>query len=106
MPIEKSCPRCGAKHTKRGPYCSRSCGNVREHTDEDKEIRRKKLLEYQNTPEGVATRMKSAAITAARNRGEEINIIPQEDYAVDIPDIPDRSILDDWFEGFDKGERW
>lgn len=26
---EKECPKCGTKHTKRGEYCSRSCGNSR-----------------------------------------------------------------------------
>lgn len=25
-----ACPRCGTVHTKQGPYCSRSCGNVRD----------------------------------------------------------------------------
>jgi hypothetical protein len=28
-----ACPRCGVVHTKQGPYCSRSCGNVREMTE-------------------------------------------------------------------------
>jgi len=31
---EKTCPACGTKHTKRGEFCSRSCGNKRAHTDE------------------------------------------------------------------------
>ena len=31
---EKQCPKCGVKHTKRGEYCSRSCGNTRAHTAE------------------------------------------------------------------------
>ncbi len=31
---EKQCPKCGTKHTKRGEYCSRSCGNSRAHTPE------------------------------------------------------------------------
>lgn len=33
---EKTCPKCGTKHTKRGEFCSRSCGNTRSHTDEHK----------------------------------------------------------------------
>lgn len=36
MPNKKSCPRCGLFHTKRGAYCSRSCGNVRTYTPEQK----------------------------------------------------------------------
>jgi hypothetical protein len=33
----KECPSCGAEHRKRGPYCSRSCGNKRTPTDEHKQ---------------------------------------------------------------------
>lgn len=33
---EKTCPKCQAKHNKRGEYCSRSCGNTRKHTEETK----------------------------------------------------------------------
>lgn len=106
MPIEKSCPRCGTIHKKRGPYCSRSCGNVREHTPEDKEIRRRKLIEYHQTPEAVVTRAKSAAHLTAYNKGKEVDTISMEEYTIDIPDIPDPSVLDDWFEGFERGENW
>ena len=33
---EKICPMCGKKHTKRGEFCSRSCGNTRKHTESAK----------------------------------------------------------------------
>lgn len=33
---EKICPKCQAKHNKRGEFCSRSCGNTRKHTAETK----------------------------------------------------------------------
>jgi hypothetical protein len=33
---EKTCPKCGSKHTKRGEFCSRSCGNSRPLTKEQK----------------------------------------------------------------------
>lgn len=36
MPNRKSCPTCGLLHIKRGPYCSRSCGNSRTYTEEQK----------------------------------------------------------------------
>jgi len=26
---EKTCPNCGKTHNKRGPYCSRECGNAK-----------------------------------------------------------------------------
>lgn len=32
----KNCPTCNTTHTKRGPYCSRSCGNSRSFTPEEK----------------------------------------------------------------------
>ena len=34
---EKTCPKCFSKHTKRGEFCSRSCGNSRKPTAEHKE---------------------------------------------------------------------
>ena len=89
MPIQKTCPRCGTKHTKRGEYCSRSCGNVRVHTEEDKQVRRQKLIEYHQTPEGAATRAKSSRITSAIRKGEEWENIEADEYAVGIPDVTD-----------------
>ena len=43
---EKECPKCGTKHTKRGQYCSRSCGNGRVWTDEMREVFRQKQTEF------------------------------------------------------------
>ena len=34
---EKTCPKCGVTHNKRGEFCSRSCGNTRAHTAESKQ---------------------------------------------------------------------
>lgn len=34
---EKTCPKCSIKHNKRGEYCSRSCGNSRPLTAEQKQ---------------------------------------------------------------------
>lgn len=42
---EKTCPTCGTVHRKRGPYCSRSCGNSRQHTQEHKEHLARKTSE-------------------------------------------------------------
>jgi hypothetical protein len=33
----KACPRCNTAHNKTGIYCSRSCANVRRHSDETKQ---------------------------------------------------------------------
>jgi hypothetical protein len=32
----KNCLKCGTEHNKRGEYCSRSCGNSRKQTTEQK----------------------------------------------------------------------
>ena len=51
MPLvyrKKTCPTCGTEHRKRGPYCSRSCGNHRTHTAEHKEHLSKKTKEWIN----------------------------------------------------------
>lgn len=100
----KKCPKCGTEHRKRGPFCSRSCGNAREHTAEDKKKRSQKLKEYHQTPEGLATQRKAASILAAYNKGEQIVVVNEEDWAVDIPDVKDLSDYD--IEGFDRAEKW
>lgn len=54
---EKECPHCGTKHRKRGPYCSRSCGNHRTWTKEQKEVFSEKKKEYlYTTDEGEMER--------------------------------------------------
>ena len=82
MPIQKTCPRCGTTHTKRGAFCSQSCGNVRVHTEEDKKIRSKKLLEYHQTPEGAATREKSSRISSAMKKVTGVPVIVVVDVKV------------------------
>ncbi len=104
MPIQKNCPRCGTTHTKRGPYCSRSCGNVREHTVEDKKIRQQKLIEYHQTPEGAATRAKSSKVTTAMNTGQEVQTVDIDDYAINIPDVTD--YVAEYDMTWDRAEKW
>ena len=101
---QKTCPKCGTIHNKRGLFCSRSCGNGRQHTEEDKKVRSIKLREYHQTPEGIATQRKSAAIITAYNKGEQIQVVNEEDWAVDIPDIKDLSDYD--IDGFERAEKW
>ena len=43
---EKTCPTCNKTHKKRGPYCSRSCGNHRVWTKEQKEVFAEKKREW------------------------------------------------------------
>jgi hypothetical protein len=43
---QKTCPTCDKLHKKRGPYCSRSCGNSRVHSEEHKQLLSRKQTEY------------------------------------------------------------
>ena len=104
MPSEKICPKCGVTHKKHGDYCSRSCGNVRVHTEEDKAVRSQKLLEYHQTPEGTATREKSSRIMTAKRKGEEWEEVNVEEYAVNIPDVTD--YVADYDDTWQRAERW
>jgi uncharacterized Zn finger protein (UPF0148 family) len=104
MPIQKTCPRCGTTHTKRGEYCSRSCGNVRVHSEEDKKIRSQKLIEYHQTPEGAATRDKAAKYLSAYKKGEEINMVDVEEFAVNIPDVTD--YVAEYDATWERAEKW
>ena len=101
---EKTCPTCGVTHKKRGPYCSRSCGNIRVHTEEDKAIRSQKTLEYYQTPEGVVSRVKASKKMTAMNKGEEIDLVSMDDYAVNIPDVTD--YVAEYDTTWERAEKW
>jgi hypothetical protein len=51
---EKTCPKCGDKHTKRGEFCSRSCGNTRAHTKQSKQAISDAKKEWHATSETAA----------------------------------------------------
>lgn len=105
--IIKTCPKCGKEHTnRRAQFCSRTCANSRVHTEEDKKKRKKKLLEYHQTPEGAATREKSARFVTALNKGEEHTEVNVEEWAVDIPTIRDIRDYDDFLQNYQRGENW
>lgn len=54
---EKECPKCGTKHTKRGLYCSRSCGNSRPMPEYQKQTMSEVKKEWAyNTDEGEESR--------------------------------------------------
>ena len=42
----KTCPKCGAEHSKPGVFCSRKCANSRFWSEEDKLNRRETALRY------------------------------------------------------------
>jgi hypothetical protein len=90
----KSCPHCKKEHRKKGAYCSQSCHNSFREVSEKQREQGRKLAEYteanRGSPEHVATGhlLKQGTITQAEN------------FAIDIPDIPDLP------EGYDIADNW
>lgn len=82
---------CRKEHRQRGPYCSQACANRdRKHTDETKKKLSKSMLEYGQTPEGLANYRLVAELNEKRGidnakmaAGEYI--LQPEDYALDVP---------------------
>lgn len=72
---EKTCPKCGKIHNKRGQFCSRSCGNTRKHKEETKAILSKKQTEW---------------LTSGTDEAEvaKHNFISKRDHAVEEPVPP------------------
>lgn len=62
---EKECPRCRAKHYKRGAFCSRSCANVREHSDLDKINKSLSVQKYYKTDASELHKWKLSNIARA-----------------------------------------
>lgn len=97
---EKVCPVCSVIHRKRNEYCSKACSNRgRTITDETKQKLSVRRKEYLQTPEGIATVKRTSEI----NANPENTTIPMDEYAVDIPDLPDILDLPD---GYDIADRW
>lgn len=88
----KNCPKCGVEHRKRGLFCSQSCANQREATQEKKDNISAGVREYTQTPEGLAT----AAIVTRMNEKRGIDnekrrkgeyVLEEDDWYVEIPDF-------------------
>jgi uncharacterized Zn finger protein (UPF0148 family) len=92
---EKTCPSCGITHRKRGNFCGISCANrEREVSDNTREAMRKVAIEYNKSPEALAKQ--SMIQTSLRE-------LSAEDFAIDIPSIPDDYDLP---SGYERGEDW
>lgn len=68
---EKECPMCGTKHKKRGQFCSRSCGNKRNHTSETKELLSKKQTEWLTSGNDRAEVAKHNFVSRGNNKPDE-----------------------------------
>lgn len=85
----KECPSCGAEHRKRGPFCSRSCGNKRQHTEEQKETKAHAQRKHMNSGTETAEKQRWLITQQRRADGktekelyaemEEFGIIPPDD---------------------------
>lgn len=72
---EKTCPTCATVHHKRGPYCSRSCGNSRDHTVERIEHQRTVMTQVMNAPDKAEHR----ALAGDRLRHKQKQLVNKDD---------------------------
>lgn len=90
---QKTCPKCGKIHRRRGPYCCQSCASKSQvYTKERMDALKKRWVTVSQphfqTPEGKAFR-------ALQN----VKDLVPEDFAIEIPDFfeaPEGYLTDDW----------
>jgi len=91
---KKECPTCEETHRKKGPYCSLECSykKVQVMPQEGKDKISASMREQHKQPDRIAhARLLQQGIA-----------VKAEDFAIEIPDIPDLSE----YEGYLKGEDW
>ena len=102
---EKTCPRCDKIHRRRGPYCSRECGNIREFTPDQREEITKKIkegnAEHQRTPEAIAQNKLKSHLNKLG-----LESVASENFAIEIPDIPDRHSMPFDIDRYDDATDW
>jgi hypothetical protein len=87
----KSCPECKKEHRKKGIFCSQACSNShREPTENQREQGRKLAEGRRGTPEAIA----------AGHLMKQGIIVNSENFAIQIPDIPELP------EGYDIADKW
>jgi len=67
----KTCPKCNAVHTKRGEYCSRSCGNQKKHKPETKALLAKKQTEWMTSGDEKAEAQLHSFTSLGNNKTPE-----------------------------------
>jgi ribosomal protein L37E len=106
--VEKECPRCGTIHIKKGLYCSYSCANVREYSDQDKQNKSDSVKRYYKSEEAETHKWKlhymGKAVQELR-QGKEYVYYEEEDMGSPLPPMPDEAELsmrkidgDLWFD--------
>ena len=100
---EKTCPTCGATHRKRGPYCSRSCGNSRSHSKERIEHQRTVMTQVMNAPDKAEHRAHAADILRHKQKqlvnkdDEDLQELSYEDLFLQpvVKTLPDGQFVQD-----------
>ena len=89
---EKACGRCGVMHQLRGPYCSQSCGNVREYTPEQRQQRSQATRAYMQANPDVAHNLQNIRQLQQSSNGD---IRTFDDWMV-VPPADDDDAFTDW----------
>ena len=88
----KPCGRCGKLHQLRGPYCSLSCGNVREYTPELRRKRSEAAAQFMAANPDQAERIQLIRAMQLSTNGD---ISTFDDWMV-VPPHDDDDPLADW----------
>lgn len=100
---EKICPTCSATHKKRGPFCSRSCGNARIHTKAHLEVLSQKAKAnhaagiHQEHTENFVAVLKHARKKALNPLDTDLQELNYEDLLVPpvVKTLPDGKFVQD-----------
>ena len=100
---EKICPTCGTSHKKRGPFCSRSCGNSRTHTKSHLEVLSQKAKAnhaagiHQEHTENFVAVLKHARKKALNPQDTDLQELNYEDLLVPpvVKTLPDGKFVQD-----------
>ncbi len=107
----KICPKCETEHSKPGKFCSRTCANSRQWTEEHKKVFSEKQKEYMAKDESEVHRWKKSVQTSMllktgamgkgiiKERSEDVMTDPDDYYVV-----PPRNDQDKFVEGGDVWE--
>ena len=104
---EKTCPRCGKTHNLPGTFCSRSCANVRQHSEQDKQNKSESVARYFRTQDTEEHRWKLSHIMNAARMSitdSTVEMPSEEDMGIPLPpsqydeEIGSRVGNDIWFD--------
>lgn len=77
---EKTCPKCGVTHNKRGEFCSRSCGNSRTPTEEHRQSVSEAKKEWHRTSDTAAVVRHNWASQGLNKEPDPVPPMVDDDY--------------------------